>query len=210
MSLEQRARETLVRTAVEMADKGFLAGIGGNLALRIDAERFAVTPSASDYYAMSPADICILRLDTLEQLAGDGKPSVESGLHARMFRARPDCQASLHTHQPIASAFTLLGRALPISGAEARRVIGRQVPMCAYGPSGSGLLSWLVSRRVRPDVNAYLMRNHGAIGIASTFEQAGRVMELLELEARDWFRRALLAQPDNALCRDALASLNDN
>ncbi|WP_296271621.1 class II aldolase/adducin family protein [Pseudomonas sp. UBA6323] len=210
MSLEQRARETLVRTAVEMADKGFLAGIGGNLALRIDAERFAVTPSASDYYAMSPADICILRLDTLEQLAGAGKPSVESGLHARMFRARPDCQASLHTHQPVASAFTLLGRALPISGAEARRVIGRQVPMCAYGPSGSGLLSWLVSRRVRPDVNAYLMRNHGAIGIASTFEQAGRVMELLELEARDWFRRALLAQPDNALCRDALASLNDN
>ncbi|HBZ93807.1 MAG TPA: aldolase [Pseudomonas sp.] len=210
MSLEQRARETLVRTAVEMADKGFLAGIGGNLALRIDAERFAVTPSASDYYAMSPADICILRLDTLEQLAGDGKPSVESGLHARMFRARPDCQASLHTHQPVASAFTLLDRALPISGAEARRVIGRQVPMCAYGPSGSGLLSWLVSRRVRPDVNAYLMRNHGAIGIASTFEQAGRVMELLELEARDWFRRALLAQPDNALCRDALASLNDN
>ena len=75
---------------------------------QLDAERFAVTPSASDYYAMSPADICILRLDTLEQLAGDGKPSVESGLHARMFKARPDCQASLHTHQPIASAFTLL------------------------------------------------------------------------------------------------------
>lgn len=209
MSLEQRARETVVRIAVAMADKGFLAGIGGNLALRIDAERFAVTPSASDYYAMSPADICILRLDTLEQLAGDGKPSVESGLHARMLKARPDCQASLHTHQPIASAFTLLGRALPISGAEARRVIGRQVPMCAYGPSGSGLLSWLIGRRVRPDVNAYLMRNHGAIGIASTLEQAGRVMELLEQEARDWFCRALQAQPNHALCRHALASLND-
>lgn len=209
MSLEQRARETVVRTAVAMADKGFLAGIGGNLALRIDAERFAVTPSASDYYAMLPADICILRLDTLEQLAGDGKPSVESGLHARMLKARPDCQASLHTHQPIASAFTLLGRALPISGAEARRVIGRQVPMCAYGPSGSGLLSWLIGRRVRPDVNAYLMRNHGAIGVASTLEQAGRVMELLEQEARDWFCRALHAQPNHALCRHALASLND-
>jgi L-fuculose-phosphate aldolase len=82
-------RKPLVRTAVAMADRGFLAGIGGNLALRIDAERFAVTPSASDYYAMAPEDICILRLDTLEQLSGNGKPSVESGLHARMFRARP-------------------------------------------------------------------------------------------------------------------------
>lgn len=209
MSLEQRARETLVRTAVAMADKGFLAGIGGNLALRIDAERFAVTPSASDYYAMAPTDICILRLDTLEQLSGNGKPSVESGLHARMLKARPDCHASLHTHQPIASAFTLLNRALPISGSEARKVIGREVPMCAYGPSGSGLLSWLVSRRVRPDVNAYLMRNHGAIGIATNFEQAGRVMELLEQEARDWFCRALQSQSHNSLCREALRSLND-
>lgn len=209
MTLERRAQETLVRTAVAMADRGFLAGIGGNLALRIDAERFAVTPSASDYYAMAPEDICILRLDTLEQLSGNGKPSVESGLHARMFRARPDCQASLHTHQPIASAFTLLNRALPIAGAEARRVIGAEVPMCAYGPSGSGLLSWFVSRRVRPDVNAYLMRNHGAIGIASTFEQAGRVMELLEQEARHWFCRALHSQPHNRLCREALRSLND-
>ena len=88
-------------------------------------------------------------------------------------------------------------------------VIGREVPMCAYGPSGSGLLSWLVSRRVRPDVNAYLMRNHGAIGIATNFEQAGRVMELLEQEARDWFCRALQSQSHNSLCREALRSLND-
>ncbi|MGP0173655.1 class II aldolase/adducin family protein [Pseudomonas sp. NCHU5208] len=209
MTLEQRAREVIVRTAVALADQGFLAGIGGNLALRIDAERFAVTPSASDYYSMRPADICILRLDSLEQLSGEGSPSVESGLHARMFKARPDCQASVHTHQPIASAFTLLGRPLPISGQQARQVIGPQAPMCAYGPSGSSLLSWLVSRRVRPGLNAYLMRNHGAIGVGTTMDQACQVMRLLEEEAHDWFCRALRANPHHSASQFALATLTD-
>lgn len=209
MSLEKRAQETVVRTAVALADQGFLAGIGGNLALRIDDSTFAVTPSASDYYAMRPEDVCVLRLDTLEQLSGNGSPSVESGLHARMLKARPDCRASVHTHQPVASAFTLLNRPLPITSAEARKAIGDEVPMCAYGPSGSSLLSWLVSKRVRSGLNAYLMRNHGAIGVGASLEEAGRVMRLLEQEARDWFSRALQAQSSNRLCQQAQIILND-
>ena len=209
MSLEQQAREAIVRTALTLADQGFLAGIGGNLALRIDADRFAVTPSASDYYSMRPADICILRLDSLEQLSGEGSPSVESGLHAKMFKARPDCRASVHTHQPIASAFTLLNRPLPINSAQARQVIGHEAPMCAYGPSGSGLLSWLVSKRARPDINAYLMRNHGAIGVAANLEQACQVMRLLEQEAQDWFCRALRANSQHSASQFALATLTD-
>lgn len=209
MNLEQQARVTIVRTAVTLADQGFLAGIGGNLALRIDDDRFAVTPSATDYYSMSPEDICVLRLDTLEQLSGNGSPSVESGLHAKMLKARPDCRASVHTHQPIASAFTLLNRPLPISGSQARQVIGHEVPMCAYGPSGSSLLSWLVSKRARPNINAYLMRNHGAIGVGSSIDQACQVMRLLEEEARDWFCRALRANPHHSASQFALATLTD-
>jgi len=194
---EREAREALVRTAVALADQGFLAGVGGNLALRIDAERFAVTPSASDYYAMGADDICVLRLDSLEQLAGTGRPSVESGLHARALKARPDCLASIHTHQPVASAFTLLDRPLPIRDAEARRLIGAEVPMCAYAPSGTAWLARNVARRIRPGLNAYLMRNHGAVCLGASLDDACRVVRLLEREARAWFREALATRPGN-------------
>ncbi|MBD9485250.1 class II aldolase/adducin family protein [Pseudomonas sp. PDM14] len=207
MTFEQ-ACEAVVRTAVKLADQGYLAGVGGNLALRIDAERFAVTPSASDYYAMAPGDICVLRLDDLKQLAGTGKPSVESGLHARMLRSRPDCWASVHTHQPVASAFTLLDRALPISDADARQVIGGDVPVCGYAPSGTGWLASNVSRQVRFDLNAYLMRNHGAVCVGRTLDDACRVVQLLEREAVRWFQRALAEQPDNPAFQHALSALN--
>lgn len=203
MNLTQQACEAVVRTAVALADQGFLAGVGGNLALRVDAEHFAVTPSASDYYAMAADDICVLRLSDLKQLAGNGKPSVESGLHARMLKARPDCRASVHTHQPVASAFTLLDRPLPVSDAEARERIGGDVPVCAYAPSGTSWLAGNVGKRVRADLNAYLMRNHGA-----TLEDACRVVQLLEQEAIAWFQRALATQPENRAFRHALAALN--
>ncbi|MGL4317236.1 MAG: class II aldolase/adducin family protein [Pseudomonas sp.] len=207
MSIEQQAREAVVRTAVLLADQGYLAGVGGNLALRIDAERFAVTPSASDYYAMTAEDICVLRLDDLQQLSGHGKPSVESGLHARMFKARPDCWASVHTHQPVASAFTLLDRPLPVSDEQARQLIGGDVPVCAYAPSGTSWLAGNVGKRVRFDLNAYLMRNHGAVCLGANLENACRVVQLLEQEAIAWFQRALTAQPDNQTFQQALAAL---
>ena len=37
MNLHDTARETLLKAALALADRGFLAGVGGNLALRIDA-----------------------------------------------------------------------------------------------------------------------------------------------------------------------------
>ena len=45
----EAAREQVVHTCIELADRGYLAGTGGNVAIRVDAEHFAVTPSALDY-----------------------------------------------------------------------------------------------------------------------------------------------------------------
>lgn len=55
-------RKTVVDTCRILADQGFLAGTAENVALRADDSHFAVTPSAADYYAMSPEDVCTVRL----------------------------------------------------------------------------------------------------------------------------------------------------
>lgn len=184
-------RASLVETARAMARQGFLAGVGGNLALRVDDDHFAVTPSATDYYTMTDDDICILRLRDLRKMAGDKAPSVESGLHARIFLARPDCRASVHTHQPYASAFSLLGRDMdPVPG-EFRAQLGSRVPVSGYAPSGTGILARLVARRARPDVSAILMRNHGVVCLGSSMARACETAVALEQAALEWFRREL-------------------
>jgi len=177
-------RTCIVDLCVELSRRGHLAGTGGNIALRIDAERFAVTPSATDYLTMGTADVCVLRLADLTRLEGDRAPSVESSLHARVLRARPDVQCSIHTHQPVASACALRGEPLAVPEGPLRATLGPQVPLVGYAPSGTGWLAGKLARTLRPDVHAYLMRNHGVLCCGSSPAAAVQAVDDLEMLAR--------------------------
>lgn len=191
MTQTQAICQQVIDTAVALADQGFLAGTGGNLALRIDANQFAITPSASDYYTMTPDEICVLQLDDLSQLSGTKSPSVEKGLHAKVFQAFPDCQASIHTHQPVASAFTLLNQSLiPITD-EQKKILGTRVPVASYAPSGTSWLANNVGRLLREDIHAYLMRNHGIVCWGKTVDEACKAVTTLESLAKYWFEESI-------------------
>ena len=189
MTATESARRQVLEAALRLADGGFLAGVGGNLALRIDDARMAVTPSATDYYSMSVDDVCVVDIRSLKQLSGARAPSVESGLHAKALLRRSDCRASVHTHQPIASAFTLLGIPLPITDAQQRALLGPEAPVAGYAPSGTGWLALNVARLVRPERHAYLMRNHGVVCLGATLDAACEAAFALERAASDWFEQ---------------------
>jgi len=177
------ARQSVVDLCLELSRRGYFAGTGGNIALRIDPELVAVTPSATDYHAMTASDVCVLRLADLRQLEGDRTPSVESGLHARVLRKRLDVGCSIHTHQPVASACALLGMPLDVPRA-LRSSLGPRIPMVGYAPSGSGWLSANLGRALTQDINAYLMRNHGILCCGADIAAAMLAVENLETLAR--------------------------
>lgn len=203
----QAERQRVVEVSRALADRGYFAATGGNLALRVDAEHIAVTPSATDYQVMEAADVCVLRLADLAKVDGERKPSVESGMHAQVLRARRDCQASVHTHQPAASACTLLGGALTVDDTEHRRLLGPEVPLVGYAPSGTSWLSGKLARALRPDVNAYLLRTHGAICCGTSLDATLLALVALESLALDQLRTRIAARlagqrtPDGALQR---------
>ncbi len=176
-------KRTVVEACLDLAGRGYLAGIGGNVALRAGENCFAVTPSAADYYSMKPEDVVILDLTTLAVLEGERSPSVESALHAKLLRARPDLNASVHTHQPVASAMALLNRAIPLEDPEERAALGAQVAITPYGPSGTGMLARAFGRTLRADVNAYLLRNHGVVCGGEDMARAIRNVALVERAA---------------------------
>lgn len=195
MSRFLKHQREVLDACLRLADRGFLAGIGGNVAARIDDQYFAVTPSAADYYTLQPADICVLRLLTLEVVEASRQPSVESALHARLFRFRNDAFASVHTHQPIASAVALLNLPIELRDAEQRDALGPRIEIVSYGPSGTGFLVRALAKRLRKDINAYLLRNHGLICAGRTMEQAIANVELVERAAAQFLRRHIEALP---------------
>jgi L-fuculose-phosphate aldolase len=194
MSVYHQHQAAVLDACLRLADRGYLAGIGGNVALRIDEQLFAVTPSAADYYTLQPADICVLQLKTLKIVEANRQPSVESALHARLFRHRADALASVHTHQPIASAVALLNVPIPLKDTVYSEALGPRIEIVSYGPSGTPFLVRALARRLRPDINAYLLRNHGLICAGRSMEQGIANVEHVERAAAAFLRAAIEAR----------------
>ena len=193
----QATRELVVETCRRLADQGFLAGTGGNVALRADETTLAVTPSATDYYSMSPSEVCLVGLNDPRQIAGEKRPSVELKLHSNVLLARPDCSASIHTHQPIASAYTLLASALSIKNPRHRELLGDRIPCAGYAPSGTSWLAGKVAKLVCRDVHAYFMRNHGVVCVGADVKIALSRVAALEQACADFFQHRLQENKPN-------------
>ncbi len=176
-------RQAVVSLCLRLSDRGYFAGTGGNLMLRIDDTLVAVTPSATDYLTMAPEDVCLLRLADLSVVEGSRPPSVETGLHARVMRARPDVGCTIHTHQPLASACALIGEPLEVPRSQ-QAVLGATVPVVGYAPSGTGWLAGKLAAAIRPDRQAWLLRNHGIVCCGRDSTAALEAVEQLELLAR--------------------------
>jgi L-fuculose-phosphate aldolase len=190
-------RQSVIDVCLQLSKRGYFSATGGNVALRIDSKLMVVTPSATDYLTMKAEDICVLRMADMRQIDGTRAPSVESDLHRRVFQKRPDCYCSLHTHQPVASACALLGQSLPIAPGPRRDLLGDTAILVGYAPSGTRWLASKLAARVRPHVQAYLMRNHGVLCCGADIPRAVATLVALEEEAEFYLRRSI---------RDRLAS----
>ena len=180
MSQYQAFKEQVVKTAQQLTERGYLMATGGNLSVRITGQAaLAITPSNFDYLKMQPEDICILDFD-LNVLEGQLKPSVESGMHAGIYRARPDVNAVVHTHQVYASALALINAPIPALFDEQVRFLGRSVEIIPYAPSGTGFLKNTIVKHIQNHHNAYILQNHGVLCFGHDVERAAHNVEILE------------------------------
>ena len=69
---------------------------------------------------MTPEMMCITDLDG-RKLAGDRDPSSEMQMHLEVYRRRPDVQAVVHAHPPIATGFAVAG--IPLDRAVLAEVV---------------------------------------------------------------------------------------
>jgi ribulose-5-phosphate 4-epimerase/fuculose-1-phosphate aldolase len=163
-----------------LVQEGYLSGTGGNLSVRIPGEdALAITPSNFDYLEMQVDDVCVVDF-SLKQIEGEHKPSIESGMHAAVYEGRADVGCVIHTHQVYASALALIDKPIPALYDEQVRWLGRSVEIIPYAPSGTGFLRKNISKMVRNNHNAYILKNHGALSLGPDPERAMHNVLLLE------------------------------
>ncbi len=113
------SRQHVVDMCRTMLVRGYLKATEGNVSVRIAGHRlYAVTPSNYDYDRMRVEDICIVDFDgkhVPDESAAGLAPSIECGMHANIYRERPDVNAD-RAHPPAVR----LGPCLPAQGRSRR------------------------------------------------------------------------------------------
>ncbi|WFE48200.1 aminotransferase class III-fold pyridoxal phosphate-dependent enzyme [Verrucosispora sp. WMMD1129] len=178
------SRQHVVDMCRSMLARGYLKATEGNVSVRVPGHRrYAVTPSNYDYDRMRVEDICIVDFDgkhVPDDSGTDLKPSIECGMHANIYRERPDVNAIVHTHQPYASALAFLRKPIPALTDEQVRFLGREVAIIDYAPSGTGFLARNVQKKVASGDNAFIIANHGVVAVGTDPDRAVFNMALLE------------------------------
>lgn len=179
----------LTDLAREAISQGLLFRTWGNLSKR-DGDDFLVTPSGRGYEEMQEGDL--VRVHTDGSYEGTAKPSSETPMHLAIYRAFPDVQVIMHTHQPYASALSLLAEPLTLSPDEQKMLGGKTLRTSPYALPGTKKLHEGAEQTARQDTTkALLLEKHGAVVMGSSEENALEKALALEAICKKYYEEKL-------------------
>jgi L-ribulose-5-phosphate 4-epimerase len=177
-------REDVVRVGLDALARGIVHGTAGNMSIR-DPETglIAISPSGIPYPTVTPADVVVVN-DRGEVVDGRRKPSSETPLHTMVMRARADIVAIVHTHSHYSTVVSCIRTYLPPILTETCLVAGPRVPVTRYGLTGTSDFGESVLEVLTPNAKAVILKNHGMICFAESFDAALGIAEIVEESAK--------------------------
>ena len=175
---EREIRLDIVEVGRRLYARGYTASNDGNISVRLDAGRLIMTPTSVCKGFMTPDMMCITDLDG-KKIAGDRNPSSEMQMHLEVYRQRPEVQAVVHAHPPIATGFAVAG--IPLDRAVLAEVVTTlgSVPIAEYATPSTKELPDAVRKYVKAH-DGMLLANHGALTMGGDVFAAYYKMETIE------------------------------
>lgn len=189
-----KLKQMVVEYGEKIVKEGLVVATWGNLSAREeDEEIFVITPSGMNYHILEPEDIAAV--DFTGKPIGTGrKPSVETPMHAAIYRARPDVKAIIHTHSINASACAAARVEIPCIMEDMASMVGGPVKVAEYAPTGTEQLAGNVLAALG-DRNAVLLANHGVVTVGRCLEEAFKLSMMVEKTAEIFIKSRILGQP---------------
>jgi L-fuculose-phosphate aldolase len=175
-------KQDLVRVCRSLDAREYVGGRDGNVSVRISATTILITPAGMRKGDVAANDLLLLDRRG-NRLEGRRKPSTESGMHLKIYDARPDVRAIVHAHPPAATGFAAAGRG--ITGCFLPEVIVGlgEVPVVPYALPGTEEVSAALAPLL-PGHDAFLLANHGVVTVGEDVDHAHQRMETVEQSAR--------------------------
>lgn len=190
MISEIKLKAQICEIGKRIYEKGFVASNDGNISVRIDENKFLVTPTGVSKGFMKPEMLIIVDGDG-NLIEGDLKPTSEIKMHLQVYKERPSIQSVVHVHPPFATAFAIAG--IPLNHAtmpESIVTLGT-IPIAEYGTPSTDEIALAISPYIM-NHNGVLLENHGALTWGENLDEAYFLMESLEFCAKvNWIARQM-------------------
>lgn len=175
---EKELRQMVKDAGVRMLEENLVQGTWGNISIRLDEKHALVTPSGLDYVVMTPDDLPVVDIETLEW-TGFRKPTSERKIHAAILRARPEINVVLHSHPTWGATFASTHLSLPAFNDKMKKYLLGDVRCAKYGLAGTKKLTKNTVAAMEGR-NACFLANHGVFVCGKTLEDAFEACRALE------------------------------
>jgi L-fuculose-phosphate aldolase len=206
LSTEAQLRADICEIGRRLYAREYTASNDGNISVRLGPDRLLMTPTSVCKGFMTVDMMCITDLDG-KKVAGERHPSSEMQMHLEVYRRRPDVQAVVHAHPPIATGFAVAG--IPLDRAVLAEVVTTlgSVPIAEYATPSTKELPEAVSKYVQAH-DGMLLANHGALTMGKDLFSAYYKMETIEHFAKISLVARLLGG-ERILSREEVFRLQD-
>ena len=204
MRVEEQIRAEIVEVGRRMYARGYVASNDGNISARLDDQRLLTSPTAVSKGYMTPDMMVVVDWDG-NRISGDRKASSELKMHLEIYRNRPDVNAVVHAHPPLATGFAVAG--IPLTKAVLAEVITTlgSIPIAEYATPSTAELPEAVRKYIKAH-DGMLLANHGAVTCGDSVTSAYHKMETIEHFAKISLVARLLGR-ENLISRDEVERL---
>ena len=100
-------KERLVLCLARLYKHCLTTTTGGNLSLVDEDGVLYITPSGGDKAIVPPSDVAMCN-SNMDMFEGPRRPSIETPMHAEIYKSKPSCRAVLHAHSMALIALSLV------------------------------------------------------------------------------------------------------
>jgi L-fuculose-phosphate aldolase len=169
-------RQVVAALYRELGARGLNVGSAGNVSARL-GPNILITPTGIQGDEVTPDDV--VEITPAGRATGEGEPSSEWEMHARIYAAAPQAMVIIHTHSDYATALSCLNLPLPPFHYAVAGFGGDDVPIAPYATFGTPALAHAAARAIAGRT-ACLLANHGMICHGP--DAAGALLTALRLE----------------------------
>jgi L-fuculose-phosphate aldolase len=189
----ETAKRDLLLYGRKIAERLLVVGPGGNTSARAD-NAIVVKASGCAFEDSTEDDYIPIDPKTGEVIGPKRKPTCEIYMHIACFLKRPDINAIVHTHPPIATGLAMAGQTLPPIYPDLIALVGTEIPVLPYiVPSGKQLAEAVAKAVVGH--NAVLLSNHGLLTVGANVREAYFRNLIVEEAAKTWLAARSFGQP---------------